>query len=233
MAPKDLKTPFRWETRQVMLADRVLFVPKHYSDYNQFTLPPWEHHTLFGNTNPVRVEYCSGHGHWIIEKALQNPTSNWVAVEIRFDRVRRIWSKLKNHNLSNLLICCGDGRTITREYFPKASVDEVFVNFPDPWPKTCHAKHRLIQPPFIEECARILKKGAQINLVTDDAPYSKQMIKVVSQNPCFESPLSDTSSLKNVEGYGGSFFFDLWKKEGRTIHHLPFKRTNELLGEQI
>lgn len=60
---------------------------------------------LFGkNGNPMKLEVCSGHGDWIVEKATKFPQINWIALEIRFERCFQIWSKMKFANLENLLI---------------------------------------------------------------------------------------------------------------------------------
>ena len=157
MKAKDLKYPHSWEERRPVLVDSVLFVPDHYDSYEEYTFPNWSSSELFDNEHPVHVEYCSGNGTWIFERAKQFPMVNFVAVEKRFERVRKIWAKAKNAALKNLLIVCGEAHTTTKYYFPNQSVDEVYINFPDPWPKDRHAKHRLIQSPFASELARILK----------------------------------------------------------------------------
>src|ERR1700757_2080951 len=104
MKPKHLKCPFTWEERRPLLFQRVLFVPEYYQRHEEWTFPGWEDPSLFGNPREVSVEFCSGHGHWIIEKAKAHPEKNWVAVEMQFERVRKIWSKMQNNQLSNLLI---------------------------------------------------------------------------------------------------------------------------------
>ena len=145
MKPKQLKPPCSWEDRRVILDDGILFVPDYFDAYDSFTFPGWDSPEVFGTQRPVHVEFCSGNGTWIAEKAQQHPDVNWVAIEIRFDRVRKIWSKKKNLGLDNLFVVCGEGLRSSHHYFPEGSVDTVYVNFPDPWPKKRHAKHRSYQ----------------------------------------------------------------------------------------
>ncbi len=224
MKPKQLKHPFSFENRQVMINDGVLYVPPYVQDYSDFKMPSWKE--IFGNENPVSIEYCSGNGRWIADKAKAYPEINWVAVEIRFDRVRKIWAKKQNLNLDNLFIVCGEGVTVSREYFTEASVQETFVNFPDPWPKERHAKHRIIQEPFVEQMGRILKPEGQVTLVTDDPTYSRQMVEVMRSR--FRSLYPEPFYLTDDEDYGESYFRDLWLSKGRNIYFHRFTPVNEV-----
>jgi tRNA (guanine-N7-)-methyltransferase len=224
MKPKDLKCPFRWETRRPLIFDRVLFVPTHYDKHCEWEFPGFTDATIFGNAHPILVEYCSGNGDWIAAKALQFPHFNWIAVEKRFDRVRKIWSKMQNKQINNLWIVCGEALTFSRFYLPPESIDEVFVNFPDPWPKRGHAKHRLIQTPFVEECTRIVKPGGNMTLVTDDGDYSQQMIHVLTSHACWASRFPDPHYTTNWPGYGDSFFETLWRAKGCVIRYHQFER---------
>ena len=173
MKAEKLQSPFTWDQRKVLIEDSVWYIPKLCKDYTSFSFPGWSHPDLFEQERPICVEYCSGNGAWIASKAQAFPEYNWVAVELKFDRVRKIWSKIKKHSLSNLLIACGEGYFTTKHYLPSLSVKSVFINFPDPWPKTRHAKNRIVQVPFVKEIYRILQVGGTFTLVTDDEAYSQ------------------------------------------------------------
>lgn len=224
MKPSDLKRPFRWQHRKVLLEDGILHVPDFYKDYSDFTFPGWESPEIFGNSNPVHVEYCSGNGKWILERAIANPDINWVAVEMRFDRIRKIWAKLKNHELKNLLIVCGEACLSTEHYFPSNSVAATYVNFPDPWPKDRHAKHRLIQKPFVDQVARILKPDGRMTLVTDDKAYCQQMIEEFTGCSTMESIFPVPYFVTEWPDYGTSYFDELWRSKGETIHYQQYKK---------
>ncbi len=195
----------------------VLFVPTYYDKHESFS--------LFEKTDrPIYVEFCSGNGDWVVSKAKEFPQFYWVAVEKRFDRVRKIWSKMKNSSVSNLLIVCGDALTFCRFYVPKAAFDEIFINFPDPWPKRGHAKHRLIQKPFVEESARVVKEGGNAMFVTDDEQYSSQMIEEMHGLCAWRSRLPSPYYLTKWPGYGDSFFETLWRAKGCQIRYHQFER---------
>lgn len=201
---KDLKIPFSWEERRPIWLDRFFYIPGHFDH----KLAPQSWPEIFA------IEYCSGNGQWIGEKAKQNPHLNWIAVEKRFDRARQIWLKMHRENLTNLFVVCGEAQIFTQYYAPR-DVAETYVNFPDPWPKRYHAKNRLVRAEFIDEIAKVSRK---ITCVTDDAKYAQIMTAEFKKCPDWQPFTPDR------ENYGGSFFGDLWKGQGRTINFLSYER---------
>jgi len=220
MRPKDLKSIFTWATRAPLLKDKILYVPEYYFDHHKFTMPSWE--AIFDNTQGVSIEYCSGNGDWVVDKARAYPEKNWVAIERQFERVRKIFSKRANYGVNNLLIVCGEALTFTRYYLPEASVEEVYINFPDPWPKHRHAKHRLIQKAFIEQLARVLVPEGKMTCVTDDESYCKAVVELMLSHTEWQHLSPEPYFRTDVEGYGYSFFEALWKNLGKPIFHIEF-----------
>lgn len=228
MQNEELILPYAWDQRQVLIQDRIFHAPSRYAAGPSFHFPGWNAPELFGNNLPVQIEYCSGNGAWIADKAASFPKLNWVAVEMKWARVCKIWGQIKRRGLSNLIVVYGEGQEATKHYFPPECAEQVFVNFPDPWPKKRHAKHRLINPSFIAEIARLLKPGALLTLVTDDPHYSQVMIKALQAQPlltsCYENPFY-TSELP---GYGSSFFEDFWRQQGKLIRYHQYLRKDGL-----
>ncbi len=213
MKAAELKYPYSWEDRYPILEKGVLFIPKYYEAHTSFS--------LFEEGRRVFVEYCSGNGAWILQKALENPDVLWIAVERRLDRVRKIWSKMHNQNISNLLIVCGDAVTFSEHYIPDHCIEGIYVNFPDPWPKKKHAKNRLFQSPFVKALARVVKREGSATLVTDDLPYCLQMIETMRVE--WDSAFAEPYYVTEWPSYGDSYFDSLWRAKERTIHYLHFK----------
>ncbi len=228
MRPEDLKSPFKGKPFQILLQDQVWYVPDLAENKKSFVFPGWDHPTFFERPQPICLEYCSGNGAWIAARAQVSPHYNWVAIEWKFDRVRKILAKIKNHRLSNVLAVCGEGDFITRTYLPSESVQAVYINFPDPWPKRRHAKQRLIQIPFIQEIERILVPGGPLTLVTDEEVYSNEMIACIRQVPRFQSLYPPPYYCTDYPGYGSSYFEDLWRQKGKVIRYHSFSKTKNL-----
>lgn len=219
----DLRIPFTWQERHVVIKDRVWFLPPRVCN-DPFVFPGWDHPELFGAARPIRIEYCSGNGSWIIDQAKKDPHSNWLAVEKQFYRARLIWAKIKNLGLDNLAVALAEGLELTERYIPSSSVEEIFVNFPDPWPKRRHGKHRIIKEDFVKELSRIIKPKGTATLVTDDEDYSKIMIHEMQKNPDFMSQIAAPYFAENPAEYGTSFFDSLFRGQEKVIRLHKFER---------
>lgn len=204
---KDLIIPFTWEERRPIMLERFFYVPSC-CNYVQEEIP------LFEKKQPLIIEYCSGNGEWIGARAKQFPEFNWLAVEKKFVRARMIWLKSFRENLPNLVTVCSEASVFTQYFAPKAS--EVFINFPDPWPKRCHAKHRLIRAEFLQLLKKIVGAGGKATCVTDDSNYADQILQEF--NKCKGWKLLFNGN--QWPEYGRSFFKDLWIQRGRTIHYI-------------
>ena len=224
MNPKDLHFFYKFAQKLPLIQDRVFCVPRFYQDHALFQMPLLSEE-IFRNDHPIHIEFCSGNGEWIAKCAEENRNINWIAVERKFTRVRKIWSKMKNHGLENLFIVCGQAEDFCLHYLPEGSISGIYINFPDPWPKLRHAKHRLIQEPFIEMMARICKSGADCTIVTDDPPYAAYSIENMQSNLSFESVFPSPYFENKPGEYGSSYFNRLWEEMGKTIHYIKYRKT--------
>jgi tRNA (guanine-N7-)-methyltransferase len=84
----------------------------------------------------------------------------------------------------NIRLHHGDARDIIAR-LPDASLDLVYILFPDPWPKTRHHKRRLIQPEFLDQLARAMKPGAELRFATDWADYASWTLWHVTRDKRF------------------------------------------------
>ena len=223
MKPKDLSTPLS-RGKRVFIEDRIWYVPEEAQDF-PYEFPGWSHPDFFGNEQQVCIEYCSGNGAWIAAKALANPSVNWVALEMKFGRVKKIWSKIKNLKLNNLIAICGEGYQVTKQYFSREGISQIYINFPDPWPKRRHAKHRLLQTEFVNEIQRVLKKEGVLAFVTDDHAYSEWTIKLMQNHRGFEFVYPHPFYLNEWADYGTSYFEKLWRDKGKMIRYHLFRKT--------
>jgi tRNA (guanine-N7-)-methyltransferase len=224
MKPKDLKNPLTWKERRPLIHDRVLYVPEYYDRHHEWTFPGWDSPDVFGRVAPIEVEYCAGNGAWILEKAIAHPERNWVAVELQFERVRKIWSKLHNFQLTNLFIVCGEALTFTKFYVPDRSFSAAYINFPDPWPKERHAKNRLVRESFVKEMARACVHGAAATIVSDHFDYTSQASQAMLANTSWSPRFPDPYYVTEWENYGTSYFDSLWKEQGLTVRYLQFTK---------
>ncbi len=220
MRPKDLIYPFISQKRAPLLQEGVLYLPKLYP-YHLVNEPQKMLLPLFQAKEIINIEYGSGNGEWIIEKAALFPNQLWIAVEKRFDRVQKIWSKRENNQLSNLFIVCAEAETFSPYYLPEGLIHKVFVNFPDPWPKKRHAQKRLFQAAFLQELKRVTAPSAVITIVTDYAPYAEQIV-ASCQKADLVSSFPAPYFIQHWEDYGDSYFKQLWEMQEKSLHFMQF-----------
>ncbi|MBS0622376.1 MAG: tRNA (guanine(46)-N(7))-methyltransferase TrmB [Verrucomicrobia bacterium] len=222
VSPKDLYYPFSETSKKVLLKDGVLYLPdKELLEEGSFYFA-WDENELFPQRLPIHIEYCSGNGDWVIEKAKADPSTNWIAVERQFARVRKIWSKKVNGQLSNLLIIYGEAFQVTRDCFPAAAFAAASIHFPDPWPKRRHAKHRLLAAPFFEQVHRVLKKDAPFTLVTDHFESATRSVEALNQHGGFYSQHPSPHWVEPPLEAGTSWFERLWRSQGCKIYSLCY-----------
>ena len=113
------------------------------------------------------VELGAGHGDWLLEYAKEHPEYLFVAVEIKGDR---IWHGAKQallENISNILFIHDDALRI-EDYFPKESIDELWIQFPEPLPKKKHEKRRFTAHNRLKAYYNLLKPKGKIIFKTDE-----------------------------------------------------------------
>ncbi len=124
---------------------------------------------LFGNDKPLRMEIGCGKGDFIVGTAEKEPDVNFLAVEKVSDVLVIAAEKVKESGLSNVRVCCVDAKELA-EIFPEHSIDRIYLNFSDPWPKSRHEKRRLTYKTFLEIYKKILRKDGALFFKTDNRP---------------------------------------------------------------
>ncbi len=124
----------------------------------------------------IHLEIGSGKGKFIIENALKNPNILYVAVEKYSSICLRILEKQEELLLPNLIIINEDA-LLLNNYFKKESVDVLYLNFSDPWPKSRYHKRRLTFPTYLKLYKDFLKKDGKILFRTDHLDFFNDSIE--------------------------------------------------------
>lgn len=121
----------------------------------------------FVGSGPLHIEIGCGKGRFITETALNNPHIQYIAIEKVSNVMVLAMEKAVNANVDNLRFMRGNFQ-ILAETFPDKSVDRIYLNFSDPWPKKGYAKRRLTHGGFLEIYKRILKDDGEVCFKTDN-----------------------------------------------------------------
>lgn len=113
------------------------------------------------------VEIGCGKGKFIIENAEKNPDIDYIAVEKVPDVILLAAEKAKERDIKNIRFMICDAKELT-ELFGENSVDLIYLNFSDPWPKAKHYKRRLTYKTFLDVYRSILKPDGAVFFKTDN-----------------------------------------------------------------
>ena len=113
------------------------------------------------------LEIGAGKGQFLLDMALKFPELKFIGIEKNVTCSGFTAKKLVENNITNAKLILADAQQLTPT-INSDSVEGIFLNFSDPWPKKRHTKRRLTSESFLSEYYRILKKGAKLIFKTDN-----------------------------------------------------------------
>lgn len=116
---------------------------------------------------PLIVEFGAGAANLSLELARQNPDKNYVAVDVKSDRLYAGAKKSLSQKIENISFLRAHLANCEYLFAPK-SLDEIWITFPDPFPRKRQAKHRLTNKVFLSKYRNLLKKDGIIRFKTDN-----------------------------------------------------------------
>ena len=186
--------------------------------------PPMDAASVFGRRAPLVVEIGFGRGDALLEAAAERPDRDYIGIEVHAPGIGYLLARAHEHGVENIRVLFGDAREALRLRFPDSSLEEIWIYFPDPWPKARHHKRRLVQPGFADLAASRLRPGGRILAATDDEDYALHMLSVFEATP----------QLKNLAGPGAFWsgpaerrrtrFEERGRHQGSGIRDLRFGR---------
>lgn len=122
---------------------------------------------VFHNNNPIVLELGCGKGAYALALAQRFPELNVIGIDKKGDR---LWHGAYNAKLNNL-----DNVRFMRlaiekipDYFDQYEVTEIWITFPDPFPRRGEAKKRLVSPQMLARYQQFIKADGLIHLKTDN-----------------------------------------------------------------
>lgn len=123
----------------------------------------------FGPYEVVHVELGCGKGRFTADCAEAFPDVLLIAIERDPSALVMAMELALARGLKNVRFILGDVGMLG-EVFAPGEVDRIYLNFPDPWPKSRDAKLRLTAPNFLRRYATVLACGGELWFKTDNTP---------------------------------------------------------------
>ena len=136
---------------------------------------------IFDRRERVVLEIGAGRGDLAIDAALRNDDLGLIAIDVHTRGIANMLSAIELHGLSNLRVVEGDAQVFVRR-LPDECLDEIWVFFPDPWPKARHRNRRLLRADMIATLTRPLRAGGVLRLATDIDDYARTATRAIEQS---------------------------------------------------
>ncbi len=136
---------------------------------------------VFGREAPLILEIGSGMGEATAFMAAGRPDVNVLAVEVWQPGIAQTFHHLAEAGAENVRVMCADAVPVLTAMEPE-TLAEVWLFFPDPWPKVRQAGGE-VTPSFAQLLASRLREGGVLRMATDWEPYARQMLAVCTAEP--------------------------------------------------
>ena len=151
-----------------------------------------------------------GSGDIIYKQAKLNPENIYIGIEYYRKGIAQLIEKIETTKLENLKIFHGDARRVLAN-IPDEIFDEIWLFFPDPWPKKRHSKRRFIQLEMIELLHRKIKQGGKLLISSDDKNYIAWTLSLIFMRNFFNWLSDEPSDWKHPNN---DYFGSKYEKKG-------------------
>ena len=150
------------------------------------------------------LEIGFGSGEIILKNAKQFSDNLYIGVEYYKKGIAQLLNNIESENLENVRLYYGNA-TLFIKNIDSNFFDEIWLVYPDPWPKKKHWKRRFIQKSTIIELSRILKFRGRFLFFTDNSSYAVWGSKHILANEAFKYLAKEPNDLKITDSkYSGS-----------------------------
>ena len=192
-------------------------------------------HERFKNDNPIHMELGCGKGSFIANLAVNNPNINYIAVDLidamlglSKRNIENIYNE-KKLDPKNIILTRHDIERILMFMSEEDTVDRIYINFCNPWPKPKHKKKRLTHTKQLNLYKEFLKPDGEIYFKTDDDGLFEDSIKYFAEAG-FEIK-AKTYDLHNQNIFENNIETEhekMYTEEGKTIKAIiAFLRKDE------
>lgn len=179
---------------------------------------------LFPGAREIWLEIGFGGGEHMLAMAAAHPGIGIIGCEVYINGVAMLLSGIERAGVHNLMIHPGDARELM-DVMSGESVTQVFLLYPDPWPKKRHHKRRFVNPENLDQLVRIMAPGAALRIATDIGDYARHVIEALSRDRRFVWLADRPADWRAPwEGWPGTRYEAKAVREGRKGHYLSFRR---------
>jgi len=187
----------------------------------------WNVH-YFRNENPLVLELGCGKGEYTNHLAHVFPDRNFTGIDLKGARLWAAAKASQNIQLSNVAFLQINIDKLT-DHFDREEVDEIWIPFPDPYPKPSKWKKRLISSWYLNKYKQVLKKEGMIHFKTDNlALYHFALDTINKEDHDIVMHTDDlyNSAIQNEYNSIPTWFEHIFREKGESIKYICFQLNN-------
>ncbi len=172
----------------------------------------------------IRLEIGFGGGEHLIHRAAEDPATGFIGVEPFVNSMAKLLGQIEAKAIRNIRLY-DDDATQVLDWLPAASVDQIDLLYPDPWPKRKHWKRRFVSQINLDRFARILKPGGLFYFASDIDSYINWTLIHCRDHAAFEWTAERAADwLTPFAGWPSTRYEAKARREGRSSAYLTFRR---------
>lgn len=179
----------------------------------------------FKNNNPIVLELGCGKGEYTTNLAQKFLEKNFIGIDIKGARIWKgakisLQNEIKNVGFLKILI------EKIEDHFEENEVSEIWIPFPDPYPKPSKFKKRLISPKYLNYYKNILQTKGFIHFKTDNDglyEYAMETLKSEGHNIIEYTNNLYQSNITNEFNTIRTYYENKFLEEGKTIKYIKFQ----------
>jgi tRNA (guanine-N7-)-methyltransferase len=187
--------------------------------------PPSDLSVLFPHpVGSVRLEIGFGGGEHLVAEAQARPDVGFIGCEPFVNGVAKALAAIDACGRDNIRLHAGDATELF-PWLPPASLFQVDLIYPDPWPKRRHWKRRFVQDDSIAKIAKVLQPGGEFRFVTDIADYAAWTLERMAHSTAFTWTAQRAADWRMPwPGFTSTRYEAKAMREGRAPCYLIFRR---------
>ena len=181
--------------------------------------------SLFPDAEKIILEIGYGGGEHLALEAGRHPETGYIGCEVFTGGIGKMVQAIAAQDLRNVRLFTDDAYKLLVT-LPDASLDEVYLLYPDPWPKTRHHKRRFVSPTTLAELARVIRPGGLFHFASDIEDYANWTLAHIVRAPAFRfAPEKPGSWHEPYAGWQATRSEQKARREGRlTSFYFSFTR---------
>ena len=176
------------------------------------------------------LEIGCGAGEHLVAHALARPDVGFLACEPYVTGVAALLARLRDHRLEDRVrVHTEDARPLIGR-LGSASIDRLFLLFPDPWPKRRHHRRRFIQQETVDQMVRILKPDGALLFASDHMDYVRWTLSIAAGHSGLRWCAEDADDWRSPPGdWPGTRYERKALARGSRCVYLRFQRQGSKL----